>query len=222
MAEEKEEKSVIELKQEEYKAIQAQVANLTQQVQIAQTVVTKEKSRSEELGNLVVRMQADFDNYRKRNNEQMKHNKEDGAVEVVEKLLPVLDDMKRAIMMIQEEQASLASKAAQPAPAASGEAAAAAEGAQPAAPAEKQPADVVKQVGDGVKMIYRKITDMLASINVTEIPALGEQFDPNLHNAIQQVKVKDPTKVNMVVEVYQKGYRMGDRVIRHSVVTVAK
>ena len=71
-------------------------------------------------------------------------------------------------------------------------------------------------------MIYRKITDMLASINVTEIPALGEQFDPNLHNAIQQVKVKDPTKVNMVVEVYQKGYRMGDRVIRHSVVTVAK
>lgn len=214
MAEEKEEKSVIELKQEEYKAIQAQVANLTQQVQIAQTVATKEKSRAEEFGNLVVRMQADFDNYRKRNNEQMKHNKEDGAVEVVEKLLPVLDDMKRAIMMIQEEQANLASKATQ-APTEN-----AAE-AQPAA-AEKQPADVVKQVGDGVKMIYRKITDMLASINVTEISALGEQFDPNLHNAIQQVKVKDPTKVNMVVEVYQKDYRMGDRVIRHSVVTVAK
>ena len=214
MAEEKEEKSVIELKQEEYKAIQAQVANLTQQVQIAQTVATKEKSRAEEFGNLVVRMQADFDNYRKRNNEQMKHNKEDGAVEVVEKLLPVLDDMKRAIMMIQEEQANLASKATQAPTEIAAE-------AQPAA-AEKQPADVVKQVGDGVKMIYRKITDMLASINVTEIPALGEQFDPNLHNAIQQVKVKDPTKVNMVVEVYQKGYRMGDRVIRHSVVTVAK
>lgn len=214
MAEEKEEKSVIELKQEEYKAIQAQVANLTQQVQIAQTVATKEKSRAEEFGNLVVRMQADFDNYRKRNNEQMKHNKEDGAVEVVEKLLPVLDDMKRAIMMIQEEQANLASKTPQAPPENATE-------AQPAA-AEKQPADVVKQVGDGVKMIYRKITDMLASINVTEIPALGEQFDPNLHNAIQQVKVKDPTKVNMVVEVYQKGYRMGDRVIRHSVVTVAK
>lgn len=214
MAEEKEEKSVIELKQEEYKAIQAQVANLTQQVQIAQTVATKEKSRAEEFGNLVVRMQADFDNYRKRNNEQMKHNKEDGAVEVVEKLLPVLDDMKRAIMMIQEEQANLASKATQAPTEIAAE-------AQPAA-AEKQPADVVKQVGDGVKMIYRKITDMLASINVTEISALGEQFDPNLHNAIQQVKVKDPTKVNMVVEVYQKGYRMGDRVIRHSVVTVAK
>ena len=62
MAEEKEEKSVIELIQEEYKAIQAQVANLTQQVQIAQTVATKEKSRAEEFGNLVVTMQADFDN----------------------------------------------------------------------------------------------------------------------------------------------------------------
>ena len=181
MAEEKEEKSVIELKQEEYKAIQAQVANLTQQVQIAQTVVTKEKSRSEELGNLVVRMQADFDNYRKRNNEQMKHNKEDGIVDVVEKLLPVLDNMKRAILMIQDEK-----------------------------------------VAEGVKMIYRQIVEVMGAFGITEIPALGEQFDPNLHNAVQQVKVKDSSKVNMVVEVLQKGYRMGDRVIRHSVVTVAK
>ena len=89
MADEKEELSMQD--------IQVQVNGLAQQLQIAQTVATKEKSRSEELSNLVVRMQADFDNYRKRNNEQMKHNKEDGAVEVVEKLLPVLDDMKRAL-----------------------------------------------------------------------------------------------------------------------------
>ena len=62
----------------------------------------------------------------------------------------------------------------------------------------------------------------MGAFGITEIPALGEQFDPNLHNAVQQVKVKDSSKVNMVVEVLQKGYRMGDRVIRHSVVTVAK
>ena len=173
MADEKEELSMQD--------IQVQVNVLAQQLQIAQTVATKEKSRSEELSNLVVRMQADFDNYRKRNNEQMKHNKEDGIVDVVEKLLPVLDNMKRAILMIQDEK-----------------------------------------VAEGVKMIYRQIVEVMGAFGITEIPALGEQFDPNLHNAVQQVKVKDSSKVNMVVEVLQKGYRMGDRVIRHSVVTVAK
>ena len=173
MADEKEELSMQD--------IQVQVNGLAQQLQIAQTVATKEKSRSEELSNLVVRMQADFDNYRKRNNEQMKHNKEDGIVDVVEKLLPVLDNMKRAILMIQDEK-----------------------------------------VAEGVKMIYRQIVEVMGAFGITEIPALGEQFDPNLHNAVQQVKVKDSSKVNMVVEVLQKGYRMGDRVIRRSVVTVAK
>lgn len=181
MAEEKKELPLVELKQEEYKAIQSQVANLTQQVQIAQTVATKEKSRSEELANLVARMQADFDNYRKRTNENNKRMKEEGVVEVVEKLLPILDVLKQAILMIQDEK-----------------------------------------VADGIKMIYRQITEMLGTFNVTEIPALGEQFDPNLHNAVMQVKVKDADKVNMVVEVFQKGYRMGDRIIRHSVVKVAK
>lgn len=181
MAEEKKELPLVELKQEEYKAIQAQISNLTQQVQIGQTVATKEKSRSEELANLVTRMQADFDNYRKRTNETNKRMKEEGIIEVVEKLIPILDVLKQAILMIQDEK-----------------------------------------VADGVKMIYRQITEMLASFNVTEIPALGEQFDPNLHNAIMQVKVKDADKVNMVVEVFQKGYRMGERVIRHSVVKVAK
>lgn len=166
---------------DEKEDVSVDMATLTQQLQIAQTVATKEKSRSEELANLVARMQADFDNYRKRNNELNKKAKEEGIVEVVEKLLPVLDNMKRAIMMIQDEK-----------------------------------------VAEGVKMIYRQIVDMLESFGITEIAALGKQFDPNLHNAVQQVKVKDETKVNMVVEVLQKGYIMGDRVIRHSVVTVAK
>lgn len=162
-------------------AINAQLAGLTQQLQIAQTVAMKEKSRSEELGNLVSRMQADFDNYRKRTNELNKRTKEEGVVEVVEKLLPILDNLRLAIQAIDDES-----------------------------------------ISEGIKMIYRQITDMLATFNVTEIPALGEQFDPNLHNAVMQVKVKDVDKANMIIEVMQKGFRMGDRIIRHSVVKVAK
>ena len=160
---------------------QAQIAALTQQLSVAQAIATKEKTRSEELSNLVNRMQADFDNYRKRNADLNKKQKEDGMVVIIEKVIPVLDVLKQAITMITDEK-----------------------------------------VAEGVKMIYRQITEMLSSFGVTEIPALGEQFDPNLHNAIMQVKVKEPEKVNTVVEVFQKGYRMGDRIIRHSVVKVAK
>lgn len=161
--------------------IEVQMAQLAQQAAVAQAIAVKEKSRSEELSNLVSRMQADFDNYRKRNAELNKRQKEDGMVAVIEKVIPTLDVLKQAIAMITDEK-----------------------------------------VAEGVKMIYRQITDMLSTFGVTEIPALGEQFDPNLHNAIMQVKVKDADKVNMVVEVFQKGYRMGDRIIRHSVVKVAK
>lgn len=160
---------------------QSQIAALMQQLTVAQAIAVKEKNRSEELANLVNRMQADFDNYRKRNAEINKKQKEDGMVSVFEKVIPVLDVLKQAISMITDEK-----------------------------------------VAEGVKMIYRQITEMLSGFGVTEIPALGEQFDPNLHNAIMQVKVKDPDKVNMVVEVFQKGYRMGERIIRHSVVKVAK
>ena len=160
---------------------QTQLSALMQQLAVAQTIATKERNRSEELANLVNRMQADFDNYRKRNAELNKKQKEDGMVAVIEKVIPVLDVLKQAISMITDEK-----------------------------------------VAEGVKMIYRQITEMLSNFGVSEIPALGEQFDPNLHNAIIQVKVKDPDKVNMVVEVFQKGYRMGERIIRHSVVKVAK
>ncbi|MBD5131688.1 MAG: nucleotide exchange factor GrpE [Clostridiales bacterium] len=171
---------VVELRQEEYKALQDQIANATQQLSIAQAIAVKEKARSEELSNLVNRMQADFDNYRKRVNEGNKKLKEDGVCAVLERLIPSLDVLKQAIQSIPDEK-----------------------------------------VAEGVKMIYRQILDVLAAFGVEEIPALGQQFDPNLHNAVMQTKTNDPSKVNMIVEVYNKGYKMGDRVLRHSVVRVA-
>ncbi|MCM1367333.1 MAG: nucleotide exchange factor GrpE [Roseburia sp.] len=171
---------IVEMQQEEFKALQNQMAAATQQLSIAQAIALKEKSRSEELANLVNRMQADFDNYRKRMNDTNKKLKEDGICAVLEKLIPELDVLKQAIQSI---------------------------------------ADV--KVQDGVKMIYRQILDILTAFGVEEIPALGTQFDPNLHNAVMQVKTNDPTKVNMVIEVFNKGYKLGDRILRHSVVKVA-
>ena len=165
---------------EDYIAMQNQLQTVTQQLSIAQAIAVKEKARSEELSNLVNRMQADFDNYRKRMNENNKKLKEDGMCAVLEKIIPELDVLKQAIQTITDEK-----------------------------------------IAEGVKMIYRRIVDVLTSFGVEEIPALGQQFDPNLHNAVMQTKTNDPTKVNMIVEVYNKGYRLGDRILRHSVVRVA-
>lgn len=171
---------MVEMQQEEYKALQAQLANITQQLSIAQAIAVKEKSRSEELSNLVNRMQADFDNYRKRMNENNKKLKEDGVCAVLEKIIPELDVLKQAIQSITDPK-----------------------------------------VADGVKMIYRQIVDILTAFGAEEIPALGQPFDPNIHNAVMQVKTNDPTKVGLVIEVFNKGYRIGDRILRHSVVKVA-
>ena len=134
---------VVEMQQEEYKAMQNQMAAVSQQLSIAQAIAVKEKARSEELSNLVNRMQADFDNYRKRMNENNKKLKEDGICAVLERIIPELDVLKQAIQSINDEK-----------------------------------------IAEGVKMIYRQVVDILTAFGVEEIPALGMQFDPNLHNAV--------------------------------------
>lgn len=72
----------------------------------------------------------------------------------------------------------------------------------------------------GVEKIYNMFRKSLEKLGVTEIEALGKEFDPNLHNAIKQVEETDYAE-NHVCEVFQKGYRLGKKVIRHSMVAVA-
>jgi molecular chaperone GrpE len=72
---------------------------------------------------------------------------------------------------------------------------------------------------DGMKMIYDQFVQALEKIGVTEMEALGQEFDPNIHNAIKQEE-SDEYGENTVCQVFQKGYMLGDRVIRHAVVAV--
>ena len=74
----------------------------------------------------------------------------------------------------------------------------------------------------GVSMVYKQLADIVAGMGVEEIPALGEQFDPNLHQAIQQVEPENGQESDTVVGVVQKGYTLGDRILRHSMVIVSK
>lgn len=72
----------------------------------------------------------------------------------------------------------------------------------------------------GIDMICNSIEESFASLGVTEIPAEDQPFDPNLHNAV--LHVEDPALgENRIAEVFRKGYRLGDRVIRFSMVKVA-
>lgn len=73
---------------------------------------------------------------------------------------------------------------------------------------------------NGMKMIYSNFVDVLKKIGVTEMEALGNEFDPNLHNAIKQTEDENFGE-NIVCEVFQKGYMYNDRVVRHAVVAVA-
>jgi len=73
---------------------------------------------------------------------------------------------------------------------------------------------------DGVNLIYKKLTEMMTAAGIEEIKALNEQFDPELHNAVMHIDSEEAGE-NEVVEVFMKGYKLGDKVIRCSMVKVA-
>ena len=76
-----------------------------------------------------------------------------------------------------------------------------------------------QSVVDGVKKILEQAGEVFAKLGVEEIPALGEEFNPELHNAVMHGD-SDEYGENIVSEVFLKGYRIGEKVIRHSMVKV--
>lgn len=75
-------------------------------------------------------------------------------------------------------------------------------------------------VSEGMEKIFKQLEDILKSLGVEEIPAAGEQFDPEFHNAVMHIEDGEKD-ANTVVEVFQKGYTMNGKVLRHSMVSVA-
>ena len=73
---------------------------------------------------------------------------------------------------------------------------------------------------DGVVMLKKQMDETLSALGVEEIKAVGEEFNPELHNAVMHVEDEEAGE-NVIVEEFQKGYKIGDRVIRHSMVKVA-
>ena len=130
--------------------------------------------------NMAMRLQADFDNYKKRTGEQLKKVRDEGVAEVMERVLPIADVIDNALGMIKDEN-----------------------------------------VSQGVKMISRELENVMSAFGVSEIKALGKPFDPELHEAILRVHSESEAS-GTVTEVFRKGYAIGDKVLRHSVVKVAE
>lgn len=140
----------------------------------------------EEMKDKLLRKAAEFDNFRKRTEKEKTENFSLGVCDAVEKLLPVLDNLDRAL-----------------------------------AAAESN--DDKEALLEGIKMVRNQFLDALGSIGVSEIEAVGNDFDPEKHNAVMTEDSDMPS--NTVTEEFAKGYvyKKGEteRVIRHSMVKVA-
>ena len=151
-----------------------------------------DSARIKELEDRYVRLFAEYDNFRKRTAKEKEDLYSSAVVEVTKQWLSVLDNIDRAL------------------------------DAAKAAAAENGEVDETEdKMLQGLELIKKQAQDVLAKINVTEIECeRGTAFDPNLHEAVMHTE-DDSLGENEVAQVFQKGYILKDRVVRHAVVQVA-
>lgn len=75
---------------------------------------------------------------------------------------------------------------------------------------------------EGVSLVFQKFRKLLEAKGLTEIPAIGEDFNTDLHEAITEIPAGDESKVGKVIDQVSKGYKLNDKVIRHAKVVVGK
>ncbi len=145
--------------------------------------LAESEKQAADLKDRLLRTMAEFDNFRKRTAKEKEQERQSGQMDVIETILPLLDNFERAMTAMHDE-------------------------------------DKDSAMAKGLTMIHEQFVEALKGIGLEEIEALGQPFDPNLHNAVQHVEDEN-TDENTVCEVYQKGYTMKGKVVRYSMVKVA-
>lgn len=144
--------------------------------------VAELQGKLDEAENRYLRLQADFDNFRRRSRIELEASAKYRAQSIITDLLPAIDNFERALKMdVDNEQA--------------------------------------KSLKQGVEMVYRSLLDALKNEGVEVIEAVGKEFDPHLHQAVMQAEDEN-FGPNIVVEEFQKGYMLKDRIIRPAMVKV--
>ena len=144
----------------------------------------KKDEKIEELTDRLTRQMAEFDNFRKRTEKEKSQMYEIGAKDIIEKILPVVDNFERGIAAVPEEEKS-------------------------------------NPFAEGMEKIYKQLMTTLEEIGVKPIEAVGQEFDPDFHNAVMQAP-SDEYESGIVVQELQKGYMFKEKVLRHSMVAVAE
>ena len=163
---------------EEEKKIDAEVTEETEE-----TAEEKVEAAVSEYKDKLLRLTAEFDNFRKRTQKEKESLFSDGMQDALCAFLPFVDNMERFMEAAMEE-------------------------------AEDSP------LRQGLEKVLKQLYDILKSLKVEVIPAVGEKFNPNVHNAVMHIE-DDKIDAETVVEEFQKGYKMGDKVLRFSMVKVA-
>ncbi len=159
--------------------------------QIVATVETLE-SELATVRDQLYRQVAEFQNYRRRTEQEKAILVDIGKGMVIQQLLDVVDDLERSI-----------------------EAASQVDGES------KGIRDAFTGLKDGVQLVYQKFTGEMTRLGVEPIDSVGVPFDEALHEAMLQMPAPEGTQPGLVLQVVQKGYRLGDRVLRHARVIVA-
>ena len=143
----------------------------------------KKDEQIEELNDRVKRQMAEFDNFRKRSEKEKSMMFDMGAKNVIEKILPVVDNFERGFTTVED--------------------------------ADKDDAFV-----QGMQQVYKQLMTELEAIGVTPIEAVGQEFNPDFHNAVMQVESEE-YESGIIAQEFMKGYMYKDSVVRHSMVSVA-
>ena len=143
----------------------------------------KKDEKIEELTDRLTRQMAEFDNFRKRTDKEKSQMYEIGAKDIIDKILPVVDNFERGLGAVKEE--------------------------------EKEDPFI-----QGMEKVYKQLMTTLESAGVKPIEAVGQEFNPDFHNAVMHVEDENFGE-NTVAEEFQKGYMYRDSVVRHSMVKVA-
>lgn len=150
----------------------------------AAEALAKAEAEAAEWRDKYLRLQAEFDNYRKRTLKEKMSLVESGGENVIKALLPVVDDVDRALAAMEKS-------------------------------------DDVEALRGGVRLISQKFNEVMRQQGVSEIEAVGKEFDVDVHEAVARFPI-DGKNSGEIIDVVQKGYKLGDKVIRYAKVVVAE
>ena len=163
--------------------VEEQATEETSQEEVAESETDKLKADYDNLNNQYLRLAADFDNFRKRQEQEREALLKYGKQECMKKIIEVVDNFDRAVQSVEK-------------------------------------IDNVEKMKETFFVLNKQLIDSLTKLGLEHIECVGQKFDPNLHEAVMQTPTEEYEEDTIINEL-QKGYKLCDKVLRPSMVSVA-